>query len=93
MNSFPILFLKLILIDILGNQKLAFFFKVIGMNSILFYILGNFINWNYTANGFFEWLSQLFGEPSLSVVMTVCLILIKWVFLYFLYKKEVFLKV
>lgn len=80
-------------IDVLGYQKWAFFFKVIGMNSILIYISGKFINWRYTTNGFFEWLGQLVGEPYDIVVMGICLILIKWVFLYFLYKKKVFLKV
>lgn len=80
-------------IDVLGYQKWAFFFKVIGMNSILIYISGKFINWKYTTNGFFEWLGQLVGEPYDIVVMGVCLILVKWVFLYFLYKKRVFLRV
>ncbi len=32
-------------IDVLGYKKWAFFFKVIGMNSILIYLSGHFINW------------------------------------------------
>ena len=80
-------------IDILGHKKWAFFFKVIGMNSILIYISGHFINWEYTTNGFFQWLGQLVGDPYNIVVMAACYIFIKWLFLYFMYKKRIFLRV
>lgn len=80
-------------IDVLGYQKWAFFFKVIGMNSILIYMSGEFINWEYTTRAFFQWLGQLAGDPYNVVVMAILLIFVKWVFLYFLYQKKVFLKV
>ena len=80
-------------IDVLKFRRWAFFFKVIGMNSILIYISTKFINWEYTTNGFFKWMDQLVGEPFNVVVMAVCLVMIKWLFLYFLYKKKVFLRV
>ena len=47
------------IIDVLGYKKWAFFFKVVGMNSILIYLSGHFINWEYANNGFFQWLGQL----------------------------------
>ena len=81
------------IIDVLGYKKWAFFFKVIGMNSILIYISGRFINWQYTTNAFFQWLSQLVGNPFNIVVMAVCMVIIKWLFLYVLYKKKIFLRV
>jgi len=80
-------------IDVLGHQKWAFFFKVIGMNSILIYISGQFIKWEYTTEGFFNWLFQLVGNPYNVVVGAVCYLMIKWLFLYFMYKKKVFLRV
>jgi predicted acyltransferase len=80
-------------IDVLGYKSWAFFFKVIGMNSILIYISSKFINWNYATNGFFGWLGQLVGEPYNIVVMAICFIMVKWMFLYFLYRKKAFLKV
>lgn len=80
-------------IDVLGYKKWAFFFKVIGMNSILIYLSGKFINWNYTTTGFFKWLGQIVGDPFNVVVMAVCSVAIKWLFLYFLYRKKVFLRV
>ena len=81
------------IIDVLGFTRWAFFFKVIGMNSILIYISGRFIDWEYTNNGFFRWLFQLTGEPYDAVVKAICFVLVQWAFLYFLYKKKVFLRV
>lgn len=81
------------IIDVLGYKNWAFFFKVIGMNSILIYISGRFIDWEYANNGFFTWLFQLTGEPYDAVVKAVFFVLVQWGFLYFLYKKKVFLRV
>jgi len=80
-------------IDVLGYTRWAFFFRVIGMNSILIYMSGRFINWQYTTNGFFQWLSQLVGNPFNIVVLAVCYVGIKWIFLYFMYQKKIFLRV
>jgi len=81
------------IIDILGYKKWAFFFKVIGMNSILIYMSGRFINWSYTTNALFQWLGQLAGELYGPLVLVFCYLAVKWAFLYFLYQKKVFLKV
>jgi len=81
------------IIDVLGYKKWAFFFKVIGMNSILIYLSGRFINWEYTNDGFFGWLGQLIGNPFNDVILAITYVLVKWAFLYFLYQKKVFLKV
>jgi predicted acyltransferase len=80
-------------IDVLGYKKWAFFFKVIGMNSILIYISGHFIKWNYTNNGFFGWLGQLVGDPYNAVVLAITFVLVKWLFLRYLYEKKTFLRV
>lgn len=81
------------IIDVTGHRKWAFFFKVIGMNSILIYMSGKFVDWEYTTNGFFKWLGQLIGNPYNAVVMAICYVAVKWLFLYFMYKKKVFLRV
>ena len=81
------------IIDVLGYKSWAFFFKVVGMNSILIYMSGRFLNWEYSTNAFFGWVGQLVGNPFNVVVMAICLVFVKWVFLYFLYKKKVFLRV
>jgi predicted acyltransferase len=81
------------IIDVLGYQKWAFFFRVIGMNSILIYISGRIIKWDYANNAFFKWVGQLVGTPYDIVAMAVCLLIVKWAFLYFMYRKKVFLRV
>lgn len=80
-------------IDVLGYVRWSFFFRVIGMNSILIYMSGHFINWGYTTNGFFKWLGQLLGDPYNAVALAICYVAIKWAFLYFMYRKRVFLRV
>ena len=80
-------------IDVLGYKNWAFFFKVIGMNSILIYISGHFIKWNYTNNSFFGWLGQLIGNPYNAVVLAITFVLVKWLFLRYLYEKKTFLRV
>jgi predicted acyltransferase len=91
--SLALLALFFYVIDVRGIKRWAFFFSVIGMNSILIYMSGQFIRWRYTTEAFFKWLIDLVGEPYNILVFAICLILIKWVFLYFLYRKNVFLRV
>jgi predicted acyltransferase len=81
------------IIDVKGHRKWAFFFSVIGMNSILIYLSGHFINWPYMTNAFFRWLVELVGNPWNDLVFALCLLAVKWVFLYILYRKKVFLRV
>ncbi len=81
------------IIDVKGYKKWAFFFAVIGMNSILIYMSGRFINWGYSNKAIFGWFGDFIGDPYNIVVMAMCYVLVKWTFLYFLYKKRVFLRV
>ena len=82
------------IIDVKGfNKKWAFFFSIIGMNSILIYMSDTFINWGYTTKAIFQWLGQWVGDPANLVVMAICYVMVKWTFLYFLYRKNVFLRV
>lgn len=81
------------IIDILHFRKWAFFFKVIGMNSILIYMAGGFIDWEYTTTSLFQWLLQLIGEPYSLVVFVLCYLAVQWAFLYVLYRNRIFLRV
>ncbi len=81
------------IIDVLGYKKWAFFFKVIGMNSILIYISGHIISWGFTNRSLFGWLGHLVGNPYNAVIMAITFVLIKWLFLRYLYEKKTFLRV
>lgn len=81
------------IIDVLGYKKWSFYFRVIGMNSILIYVSGHFIKWSYTNNGFFGWIGKLMGDPFNAVAMAITFVMVKWLFLYYLYQKKTFLRV
>lgn len=81
------------IIDVKGYQQWAFFFRVIGMNSILIYMSGKFISWSYANKGVFQWVGDLIGDPYNAVAMAITAVLLKWVFLRFLYQKNIFLKI
>ncbi len=81
------------IIDVLGYRRWAFFFTVIGMNSILIYMSVKFINWSYTSRGLFQWLGDLVGENYYGVIIAAGVIAVKWLFLKFMYDKKIFLRV
>jgi predicted acyltransferase len=81
------------IIDVRQHKTWAFFLKVIGMNSILIYMSGHFINWKYSTDSLFHWVGQLVGDPFNVVALAICVLVVKWFFLYFQYKKKVFLRV
>ena len=91
--SLLLLVLFYYIIDVRGYKKWSFFFRIIGMNSILIYMSGHFINWDYSTDTLLGWVGQLIGDPFNIVAMAICYVFVKWLFLYFMYKKKVFLRV
>jgi predicted acyltransferase len=82
-----------LIIDVWNFRKWAFFFVVIGVNPITIYLANRIINFENASNFFFGGLIELFPatwEPFLSGIAYTT---IGWVFLYFLYRKKIFLKV
>ncbi|GAA4469177.1 DUF5009 domain-containing protein [Nibrella saemangeumensis] len=81
-------------IDVKGIQKWTILFTVIGMNSVLIYLAGKFIDFNHTAQYIFGGLiSFLSSDTAKGLAGVLALLAVKWVFLYFLYRKKVFLRV
>ncbi|QIP17083.1 DUF5009 domain-containing protein [Spirosoma aureum] len=82
------------IIDVKDIKGWTFFFTIIGMNSILIYLAGEFIDFEYAAHFFFGGLLKLSSSEVVQTVGGVLAFLaVKWVFLYFLYKKKTFLRV
>jgi len=81
------------IMDVRGYQKWAFFFRIIGLNSILIYMSVVFIDWGFTAKALLGWAGQLSGPVYEPVLFILSIMAVKWVFLYWLYKKQVFLRV
>ena len=81
------------IIEVLGWRRWTLFFTVIGMNSITIYLGQRFINFSYTSERLFDGLVKLMPEDSQAFFTKAAYIAVCWLFLYFLYRKRIFLKV
>lgn len=82
-----------LLIDVWKFKKWAFFFAVIGMNSITIYLSTEIINFWHTATFLFGGFASMAGEAWGKVILATGVVALEWGFLYFLYVKKIFLKV
>lgn len=81
------------IIDVKGYRSWAFFFKVIGVNSITIYMAQKVIGFHRAAEFFGKGTVGLFSEEWGAVIASLFYIGVCWTFLYFLYKQKIFLKV
>lgn len=81
------------LFDVRGWTRVGFFFKVIGMNSITIYLVKRIVGFDAANKLLFGGLAGLFAPEAGAVVLSVGFLVLVWVFLYFLYRKGLFLKV
>jgi len=80
------------IIDVKGYRKWAFFFIVIGVNPITIYFLQRFVDFGGIAKFF---LSGLVAQAALvaPLILTLGVLAIKWLLLWFLYRHKIFFKV
>jgi predicted acyltransferase len=81
------------IIDVKNHRGWILFFVVIGMNSITIYLAQHFINFQYISNRVFGGLIGMTSESVQPFLNAAGYVAMCWLFLYFLYKKKVFLKV
>jgi predicted acyltransferase len=67
----------------------AFFFKVIGMNSITIYMAARIINFYSTSGFLLGWLEVYWGRW----VIVTGVITLEWLLLWYMYKRKIFLKI
>ena len=79
------------IIDVKGWKKWSFFFRIIGLNSIFIYLLYGFIDIGKVCSRFFGW-TIIFGSIE-PVIHTSLRIMLVWMLLYYMYKKNIFLRV
>ena len=83
-------------IDVMGFVKWSFPLKVIGMNSIAIYMAQSIIGAGHANDFLFGWawrnLPSTCGDLK-CVMMNLGYVVVCWLFLYFLYRKNTFLKV
>jgi predicted acyltransferase len=79
------------IIDVKGYKRWTFFFVVIGMNAITIWVGQRFIDFKFTTEAIFLGVSGYFGIFK-PLFLALCTLMVKWLFLYFLYTKRIFLK-
>lgn len=79
------------IIDVKGYTRWAFFFVVIGMNSILIYLAKELFNFGIIVDIFTRGFENYMGSFGI-LFHSVCTIIVQWLFLYFLWRKKVFLR-
>ena len=82
-----------LIIDVWGYRKWSFFFTVIGMNSITIYLAQRMIRFSYTSDFLFKGMIGWFPESWAPLLNGCAYVAVVWVFLYFLYRQKIFLKV
>jgi len=85
-----------LLIDVWKLKKWwSYFFIVIGSNSIFIYVCqSRVLDFRRMSDFFFKGLINYFSEPSVQMVIaSFTYLLVSWLFLYFMYKRKIFLKV
>ena len=82
------------IVDVKGWRRWGFFFKVIGMNAITIYILMRTVfNWDFESAYFFGGIAGLFPPTVGAFVTQAGMMALGWLFLYWLYRKNIFLRV
>jgi predicted acyltransferase len=79
------------MIDVKRWKKWSFFFRVIGMNSIFIYMLDEVANVGAITKEFFGWTAVL-GNFGLIVSGSGRIVMV-WMLLYYMYKKNIFIRV
>lgn len=82
-----------LIIDVWGYKKWAFFFVVIGVNPITIYLTERIINFRSATKFFFGGFASIMPESWASLINGIGITAIAWIFLYFLYKKKIFMKI
>lgn len=81
------------LIDVRGWRKGVLFFQVVGMNSITIYMFQRVVDVTGISKFFLGGVAGLLPEAWGSLLVQLGYFAVCWLFLYFLYRKNCFLKV
>lgn len=90
--SFVLVALFYLIADVWKYRKWGFYFKVIGVNSITIYLGVQVIDFRHTSDFLFGGLAKQLGNFG-PVLAAITYLAVVWLFMYYLYKKKIFLKV
>jgi len=81
------------IVDVRGFRKWTFFFRVIGMNSITIFVLWHIVSFPLLSRYFLSGVAGLGGKEWATLVFECGRVAVEWLVLYFLYRKNTFLRV
>ena len=81
------------LIEVKEYRSWAFFFKVIGVNSLLIYLVYRFIDFKQTSDLLFGGVIAFFADPWHNVLQALGALLLVWLFLFFCDRQKIYLKI
>ncbi|MBN8789813.1 MAG: DUF5009 domain-containing protein [Terrimonas sp.] len=82
-----------LVIDVWHFKKWAFFFYVIGLNSLTIYLLYRFVDFEKSARLLFSGLYAPVDPKFHPALQALGGLLLVWLILYFLYRKKIFIKI
>jgi predicted acyltransferase len=89
--SLLLLALFYFVIDVRGCQKWAFYFVVIGMNAITIYLCSRILPFDDVIKVFLHGFGDALGNFK-EVLVNLGELVLKWLFLFYLYRNKIFLK-
>jgi len=81
------------LCDVMRWRRWTFPFRVIGMNSITIYLLMRFVPFNTVSGGLFGGVASWGNADWARLVVALGQVFVEWIVLWYLYRKNTFLKV
>ncbi len=85
------------IIDVMGYRRWSFFWTVIGMNAITIYVAQRFIDFRKISNFFLGGIARLsdtyIATGTGPLLLTIGTLTAMWIFLWFLYRQRIFLRV
>ena len=81
------------IIDVRGCRKWTFPFAIVGLNSITIYMAQRILPFGQVVKFFFGGLAKLCPDPIGKLILDLGYFGLSWLFLLFLYRKKIFLKV
>lgn len=80
-------------IDVRGYRRWAFPFVVIGMNAITIYVIQEIVDFNQIATFFAGGVAKMLTAGAAAVLIAATAVVVRWLFLRYLYAKGTFLRV
>jgi predicted acyltransferase len=93
--SFLLIALFYLIIDVWGYKRWTLFFRVIGINSIFIYlvVVGNLLNVSSTTTSLIGWIINPMSINAGQLFLIIGNLTLAWLLLYFMYRKNILIKV